>query len=72
MGRWLVKANENAAKRRALEVHSAQEIMAPLGARPGGGKKKSSVEGGVATVARPAKKVKAPAHTWDWPFILRR
>ena len=68
MKRWFVKEKETVARRRALEVQNAQQLKIPLGPRPGG-RKRSRVEGGVATAAinRPGKKVKAPAGTRYWP-----
>ena len=67
MKRWFATV-ENAAKRRALEVQTAQQLKTSLGPRLGRGRRKRSrVEGSVAkTAARPVKKVKAPAETWQW------
>ena len=68
MKRWFVTEKENAAKRRALEVQTAQQLKTSLGPRLGGGEKRSRVEGSVArTAATPVKKVNAPAETWHWP-----
>ena len=68
MERWFGKEKELAARRRALEVQTAHQPKTSLDPRPGGGeKKRSRVAGGVATAARPVKKVKKPAETWHWP-----
>ena len=69
MKQWFAMENENAAKRRALEVQIAPQLKTSLGPRLGGGRRKRSrVEGSVAkTAARPVKKVKASAETWHWP-----
>ena len=69
MKRWFDTEKENAAKRRTLEVQTAQQLKTSLGPRlgVGGRRKKSRVEGSVATTAaRSVKKVKTPAETWRW------
>ena len=76
MKRRFVK-KENVDKRQTLEIQTAQRFETPLGPRPGGGRKRSRVEAGVAaaaaTINRSVKKVKAPAETCRWPsFQLRR
>ena len=66
---WFAAEKENAAKRRALEVQSVQQLSTSLGPRlEGGRRKRSRVEGSVArTAASPVKKLKAPAEMWHWP-----
>ena len=73
MKRWFVKQKENVAKRRALEVQHAQQLIyGAVDPKARGERKRSRVEEGM-TAARPVKKVKAPVETWHWPsFYLRR
>ena len=60
---------EQAAKRRALEVQTAQQSKTSQKPRPGRGGKSSRVEGGIVTAARlgQSQKVKEAAETWHWP-----
>ena len=51
MKRWFVTEKEQVANRRTLEVQTAQKYFAEPKAS-GGGRKRSRVEGGVATAAR--------------------
>ena len=52
MKRWFVKENDNVAKRRALEVQTAQQLdQDAVGPKATGGRKRSHVEEGVATAA---------------------
>ena len=48
---WFVTGKEQAAKRLALEVQTAQQSETSLKPRPGGGRKRSRAEGGVARTA---------------------
>ena len=52
MKRWFVTEKEQVAKRRELEVQTAQQSKTSLNPRPGRGSKRSRVEGGVATAVR--------------------
>ena len=74
MKRWFVTEKKQAAKRRALEVQTAQQSKASLKPRPGEGRKRSHAEGAEATAARlgRSKKVKEAAEAWHRPsFQLR-
>ena len=67
MKHLFVTEEDQVAKRRALEVQTAQQPKTSLNPRLGRGRKRSRVEGGVATAARPVKRVKEPTETWYWP-----
>ena len=71
MKRWFVTKKEQVAKRRALEVQTAQQSTTSRKPRPGRGRKRSRDEEGVATAAinwlGRFKRVKEAAETWHWP-----
>ena len=69
MKHWFVTDKEQASKRRALEVQTAQQSKTSLKLRPGGGGKRSHTEGGVEAAARRgrSKEVKEAPEMWHWP-----
>ena len=70
MKRCFVAEKEQVAKRRELEVQTAQQSKTSLNPRPGRGSKRSRVEGGVATAAARLwagfKKAEEAAEAWHW------
>ena len=69
MKRWFVK-DETVAERRALEVQNARKRGALWCPRPGGGRKRNRVGGGVPTSIRMVMKVKVPTETWALTVFL--
>ena len=69
MKRWFVIEKEQVAKRRALEVQTAQKSKTWLTPKSREGRKRTRAEGGVETAARLGRfnKVNEAAETWHWP-----